>query len=199
MLGIFKKIINKNNTGPMVVSTATMTDEQYIKAVEGEIHRHWVDEEILAKTGISDLFANDIVINKNMSYEDICDCLNRVCKMVDMATYVSTTFCARSKELGINETEEYKKHLDNVMNGTAKSTFRIEHDFYSADTIRDLFIEAKTNVDACPVDTPVDADDAMKRLVSTIKILPKVQYLTFAAMISHASVRSTVLRGFSNN
>lgn len=187
----------KNNARDESVSSRRMSTDEYIASVEGGIVPYWVDKTLMEKTGIKDLLADNAQVAVAMSYDDAYDCLKRVMRMVDMATYVSTEFHARSEELDyLSSAEAFGKHLDNVACGETKDVFRVKHDFYSADTIRNLFIEAQEKAEINECDAPTDLDEAMKRLNGAIKSLRPVLRCTFISIECAAIAAMAEMSGF---
>lgn len=194
-----KRFTNKNLKGSCgTVSTATMTNEQYIAAIEGGVLTHWADEELMRKTGINNLFADNIKVKNTLSYEDACDCLNRVLKMVEMATYVGAQFHKRSNEIDEQNADAYTKYLQDLSVGKTSGKFVVENDFYSADTLRDLFIEAKEKVAMVDGDAPNDLASAIEKLNSSISALSSIKKIVFMNAIVSAHVANAEMTGFRN-
>ena len=189
----------KNNTHNESISSNRMSTDEYIASVECGIVPYWVDKTLMEKTGIKDLLADGAQVCVTLSYDDAYDCLKRVMRMVDMAAYVSTEFHERSDKLGyLSSAEAFGKHLDSVASGETKGVFRVKHDFYSADTIRDLFIEAQEKAEINECDAPADLDEAMKRLNGAIKALRPVLRCTFISIECAAIAAMAEMSGFKS-
>jgi hypothetical protein len=195
MLNFLKKS-NRAKAKRGSISSANMSAREYMSAVEGEILPHWIDECLMSKIGIDDLFADDIAIKKSLSYDEAYDCLRRAMRMIDIAAYVSHEFSERSRAIGANSTVAFKQHLSDVASGNAHGTFEVKDQFYSANTIRDLFIEAQSKVTVHGVEKPNDLDDAMKRLTAAVGSLSHIKYATFLHILMSAKAALANMVGF---
>lgn len=178
------------------ISTANMSSEEYMKAVEDKILPYWADRELMEKTGIKNLFAEGTQVLVKLSYDDAYECLRKAMRMVDVAAYVSNTFSERSRAMDLNSKEMFNQHLVDVKSGKKSGAYRVHHDFYSADTIRDLFIEAQNNVQYNAIEVPADCEEAMKRLNAAVGSLHYIKNATFVAVIISANAAMADMTGF---
>jgi hypothetical protein len=177
----FKKK-NSNDRCSSVASAFLVDPEKYMKSVEDEILSHWVDIELQEKLGVSNLFTDNVCVkNINMSYDDACDCLKRIDRMVDMSTYVVEQFCERANALP----RENMKAVDNS-------------NFFTANTICNLFEEAKLQnfVDEESDDAPETVQDAIELINESLNYFPTAKRNVFFIAVTTAQTVLCTMRGF---
>jgi hypothetical protein len=116
-----------------------------------------------------------------LSYGDACDCLRRVSKMMDMASYVMEEFTSRSEDLLFGDDED---------------TINARKRHFSASNIRDMFIEAQTMANINDVKIENSIDDVLEDLNNMLAMLPNVKDLTFDTLIVGSMVAFTDMIGY---
>ena len=156
----------------MIFPNKTMSNEDYIKAVEGPIIDAWTDKVILEKTGLKSLFDDYITINKNMSYEDICDCFRRLESMTYSSVEVGFRFDSKYHE-------SRKRACDVLLNSTDGRPL-YENDFFSANTILEIMKEVRAENDFVSDDEiPESYHEAFAFLTEQIIILKTFKKMMF--------------------
>ena len=174
----FKKNEPKRHDAP--ISTLSLNPEEYMSSVESELLPLWVDAEFMTKTGVKDMFNGcECVKNRHMTYEDAFDCLKRITRMVEMSTYVIEEFGARSES------------LRNV-NGLVVNA----DNFYTANTIRDLLIEAGEKEYVYDDDIPETAGEAIGMIDDMLAIMDVVKTNMFVTIVMCAKASLQPMRGF---
>jgi hypothetical protein len=171
---------NRNNRHRDAIEALSVDYNTYMKQVEGGILPYWIDKEFQTKTGVKDLFADGArVQNVNMSYDDAFDCLKRIARMINMATYVTSTFGERSDALP----REGLRAIDN-------------NNFYSANTIRDLFIEAGSREYVYGDVVPDNAQDAINSINVCLSSFKMIKRNVFFTAVTTAQVALCTMKGF---
>lgn len=186
MFKIIDKIKNVSIFGKKEISTAVMSEKEYVAAIEGEIIPYWIDEELMRKTGIKNLFSKnerDAEIINDLSLEDALECVERASKMMEVLEYVI---------------DRFKKGMGRLSEDAILKKTTVDQTYYSATTIRNLFIEGKdvVNVDNENIRAIKTVDVAVNELNAMLMCIREFKDIAFKSMISFAALRGAHMIGF---
>lgn len=189
-MGIFNF---KKNKKDVVVSTKAMTDEEYIKAIERPILDAWSDPVLMEKTGINDLFAENVKVVKEMSEQDILDCIDRIHKMEVDGINVSTRF---NQEAADYHKDSFEKRKMAAITGIG-SVSNYENDYFSADTILRIMKDVRMEKSGVDVSIPDDRD-LLEYLNEQFEALKEVKGLMFNFILISAKSSFAPMLGYKN-
>jgi len=178
-----------------------LSADEYMRSVQDKLYPYWVDEVLLQKVGYknpSDIFIDGVTSRAELSYEDACDCITRISRMVDEIAYVGAEFGKRSNELNEQSSQALKQHMDDCVAGkkSGSTSFVFDHDFYSAWTLKELFIEAKTNARFNSIEMPQTREAAMKKLNDMLGGLVYIKKVSFETIMIFAHSALAEMKGF---
>ena len=162
------------------ISTKTMTDNEYIAAIEGNILPYWNDDVVCKKIGVKSLFESGAHVKNKLSIEDAKNCVLRMTRMVNIGTYVTDQFREKSAAL---RNDKSKTSEDKAA-------------FYNATTIKNLFIEAQQNVEIEIVDDDRSCENIIKGINTMISMLPTLKDGVLHSTILAAMLDKEYMRGF---
>ena len=187
-MGVFNFKKNKN----VVVSTKTMTVDEYIKAIERPILDAWSDPVLMEKTGIKDLFADNIKITKKMSAEDIFECMKRTNRMSIEGAEISTKF---DEEARPYHEDSFEKRKMAAATGIG-SMSNYDNEFFSADTILRITNDVCGNRENIEVGPTPAAEALFNILVKEINSLKIIKNIMFDSIMITAGTSFATMTGY---
>ena len=189
---MFSKI--KNFIGRREISTKTMSPDEYLKAIEGPLMDCWIDNEMMNKLGIKNLFADNNIDVSAISEDDIIYCANAANMMAERIAHVGEVFQERSSSL---RAKKYKDKMENFKNGVASSKDSDYHEFYTADNLLNIFKEANETITAPSVELDSDINVVKEELIKQVNALPLFKNAVFASLALYIGSSTYIMTGYS--
>lgn len=163
----------------------------YMHSVEDGIIPYWADDVLMQTIGVTNLFAENIQIKTDLTFEEAYDSIIRASKMVDIARHVGKMFSKGLQDLKNNEDAGFT----NANNPNSSRQMK-HHPYCSANTIRDLFIAAKDEAAISEVKKPETIEEAIIRLSMLVNSLSSIKEMTFIVIMFSAQTSFVEMQGF---
>jgi hypothetical protein len=166
-------IAEAQNKKPVVAENSSSTE--YIKSIEDRVISAWMDPVLENKFGLKNLFSVGARVSPTLSYDDACECLNRLNKLIEMSTYVLNKFPALLESAVDDEKDR----------------------ICSANTIETLFLEAKQEVKLSD-NKAENTQIAIETINDLIDFLPSIKNSTLKLIVYSAHAELKQMRGFED-
>ena len=168
--------LNTDKIDNSVVSTAHMSTEEYVAAIIDDLTPYWEDKVLLEKLGVDTVFGDNVKVNNKLTYEDACECYSRLHRITKMTSYVE---------------DEFESRLENLPSEKQAS-------FCSANTIRDLFIEANEVIELKSLTCTDNMDEAIETINAMLSLVNGFTKGAIEMIVIFALTELQVMMGFSN-
>jgi hypothetical protein len=171
-----KNAVNNMSKQKTIVSTETMSSNEYICAIENELLSVLVDRSMLSQFGIKDVFANGARVPNQLSYDDACHCMDSIEMILEELGYVSDRFVAK-----LDEASELEKKA-----------------ICSADTLKNLCLEARAAIKIDHKERSVDRATLVDSVNTNLEFLPMIANNTFKTILFIARSHGFHMTGFTD-